>query len=133
MSKMVTARELAERTGYSVRFFQDMAGRCEWARQPAGPKGKLFFDLEGFEKWWQAKPVKPAKPKGDQTWRQSTKGTGSGGRRLSAREKRIENLSIQSLRQRLKDASARGSSGSTPNCTDEASESTQSEKLLNAS
>lgn len=31
MSKMVTARELAERTGYSVRFFQDMAGRCEWA------------------------------------------------------------------------------------------------------
>lgn len=53
--KYLNAKQLAERTGYSARTFQDMAarGQIAWAFQPSGPRGKLLFDADGFEAWWR--------------------------------------------------------------------------------
>ena len=53
-ARLLTARELQERTGYSLRTIQEMAasGRWSWARQPNGARGRYFFEADGFEAWW---------------------------------------------------------------------------------
>lgn len=57
--KYLSAKQLSERTGYSVRFFQELAaaGKLTWARQPAGPRGRWMFDAGAFDAWWASGSV----------------------------------------------------------------------------
>lgn len=70
----VRASELARKTGFSARFFQDMAksGKITWARQPTGERGRWVFDLEGFEQWWNAQPERKVKPREEKPCRRYT-------------------------------------------------------------
>jgi hypothetical protein len=76
VKKPITARECAQRTGglYSTRFFQSLAATgIPWARQPQGEGGRILFDPDGFEKWWQGEEV-TRKPK-EKTWHPPTSAT----------------------------------------------------------
>src|SRR5215470_4321894 len=80
--RYLSARELSERTGYSVRFFQDLAASgVSWAIQPQ-PRGRLFFEAAGFEAWWQNGAASNRKPRERlRPWRQRTSAaSGIGGR-----------------------------------------------------
>jgi hypothetical protein len=132
--RYLSAQQLAEITGYSKRFFQDLAasGKCTWARQPAGERGRIFFDVTGFEAWWQSAPK--ARPKKErQSWRRSTGVTVSRGARSKGAAAPSADPLIQKTRQLRNSALMRGSRSSTPTATELASETTQSEKLLTGS
>ena len=54
-TRYLTAAELAQRTGYTVRYFQALAasGKIKWAYQPAGERGAWRFAEDGFVDWWE--------------------------------------------------------------------------------
>lgn len=76
-ARYVTAAYLAEKTGFSARWFTAgaAAGNIPGAHQPTGSGGAWRFDERAFWRWWQSRE---SKPKGG-TWQASTGGGTSGG------------------------------------------------------
>lgn len=105
--KPYTARQLADKTGYSVRFFQDLAKTVEWARQPRGEGGRIFFEPAGFQKWWECEGAKLA-PKEQDKWHPPTNATGSSGAKSRGRGKRSEDPSRRAIRELLTNGSTHG-------------------------
>src|SRR5215831_4026693 len=113
--KYLSARELSERTGYSVRFFQDLAASgVPWVIQPQ-PRGRLFFEAAGFEAWWQNGAASNRKPREKlRPWRQSTRGVNGIGVRSKGMESPIGSHLEQKIQTLLKLGSQPESRNSTP-------------------
>ncbi len=66
-ARYLTAAQLAERTGFTARYFRGLAqsGRIDWAFQPDGERGAWRFAEDGFKQWWKSgrisPPIGPAK------------------------------------------------------------------------
>jgi hypothetical protein len=60
-AELVSAQDLAERTGQTARHWQRMAaeGKIDFATQPGGKGTAYYFDLAGFEAWLKAGSKKP--------------------------------------------------------------------------
>lgn len=51
--RYITTKELAARTGLSIRYFQNLAKRVPFASQPE-PGGAILFDFDAYEAWLAA-------------------------------------------------------------------------------
>jgi hypothetical protein len=73
MSEYVSAQYLAERTGFTDRYFRDLAasGKLPGAYQPSGHGGAWRFNLKQFNRWWESRKVVP--------WQASTSAAMSSG------------------------------------------------------
>ena len=106
--KLLTARDLADRTGKSVRYFQKLAAsrKIDWASQPGGEDTAWFFQEIGFERWLAA-GCKKAGGK----WQTSTGAARSSTGARRTRGRSTGNPLKQRLEQLLKSGFQSGSSG----------------------
>ena len=93
---LLTAGDLAERTGLSVRYFQKIGTRVKWATQPGGDGTAWLFQQRGFELWLESGCKAGGK------WRTSTSAGTSTGRERRTRGRNIETPLTQHLRQLLR-------------------------------
>ena len=104
----VTAKQIAVRTGFSVRQVTRLAsaGIIPGAHQPCGLHGGWRFSLDKFEAWWSASERR------GQQW-VSTGEDRSGGRAPSVRDENTGHRLKHRLRQSLNDVIGNGSTNST--------------------
>jgi hypothetical protein len=97
-AQYVKARDLADMTGFTPRYFTELAatGRIPGAHQPTGTGGAWRFDLSKFREWWNSTESKVSP-----IWQASTNEGAPIGARYSGKTEFSDSPLKQRVNQRL--------------------------------